>query len=196
MLRHAYYATFTRPNVMATFEKAGMWPVNSAKLMSVPVHRSANDVATVLTVAELDELSQAESLVARRRILGEDVVVTKQGFVDTTVGAVLTNEAAIAMTAEKSRRDAERLAEKAAVAARHDARRAERAAHQGSSYANASRRRKTAPTARSSSIPRAAASPHETAHASANAYATVASCAEHPSASEYASVEALLALGS
>lgn len=110
MLRHAYYATFTRANVMATFKKAGMWPVNRRKLMSVPVHRSADDVATILTVAQLDELYKAERLVARRRILGEEVVITKQGFVDITSGAVLTSDAAIAMAAEKSRRDAERLA--------------------------------------------------------------------------------------
>lgn len=44
MLRYAFYATFTRTNVMETFEKAMIWPVNPAKLMSVLVHRSANDV--------------------------------------------------------------------------------------------------------------------------------------------------------
>lgn len=56
ILCQAYYTSFTRTNIMATFEKSGMWLVNPARWMSVPVNRSARDVGTVLTVPEIDAL--------------------------------------------------------------------------------------------------------------------------------------------
>lgn len=86
--------------------------MDHCKLISVPVHKSPIDVGIIITVQQLDALYQAEHFVARRRILGGDIIVTKQGFVNTTAGAVLTCDEAMKMTAEKSQCDAERLSKK------------------------------------------------------------------------------------
>lgn len=142
MLRYAYNATFVRTNIITTFEEAGTWLVDHRKLMSANVHRSANDEGTIITVPQLDTLYQAERLVARRRILGDNITVTKQSFVNTTAGAVLTCEAAIKMTAGRLRRDAERLAEKAAAAARREEKKVERAEKKCAAKVSSGRRRK------------------------------------------------------
>lgn len=36
ILREAFHASFTRPNIVASFAGSGVWPVDKTRLMSVP----------------------------------------------------------------------------------------------------------------------------------------------------------------
>lgn len=80
----------------------------------------------LLTVDHLENLYQAEKIVKRRRILRDGITVTAQGFVDTTIGSVLTCDSAIEKTTAKARKDAERPAEKQDLASARITRKAER----------------------------------------------------------------------
>lgn len=88
--------------------------------MTVPRHHS-NDYRTILTLEQLDSLLNAEKKQARKRILGEDATVTLTGFVGTTFRAVITSAKAMHLSAKK-RRDAQKAANKAAVAERREER--------------------------------------------------------------------------
>ena len=116
MLRSAYNGVFTRAIVKETLEKSGMWLIIAARHLAAPLHRSGRELGNLLSVHQLEELYNERRKTARVRILGENVIVTASGYVDTVEGAVLTSANAMRQVAEKARSDALKRAERDAIA--------------------------------------------------------------------------------
>ena len=72
--------------------------------MATPRLLDFNEKITIIGVAELEELFWKKREEARRAIVGEERIVSRRGFVDTTKGLVLTTDAAIAAAKEMSER--------------------------------------------------------------------------------------------
>lgn len=102
ILRQAFHNAFTRPNIVSSFVRAGVWPIDATKLMSVPRPRDADAQQTLVSIEEMEEMLIASRAAARRSIVGDDVVVTHRGFVETTRGRVLTTDAAITAASKKA----------------------------------------------------------------------------------------------
>eukprot|EP00171_Calliarthron_tuberculosum_P005712 IDg5712t1 len=116
ILREAYHQAFTRDNIVASFRRSGLWPVDPSRLLAVPRPRDDVDLQTIVPPCELETLLDAKRDAVRRGILGVDVCVLSCGYLDTKRGAVLTSEAALAAARGKReqelrKREAKRLAD-------------------------------------------------------------------------------------
>lgn len=96
ILRTAFHNSCTTSNIIASFLRAGVWPVDAAKLMSIPRPRNGDAEQTLVSIDEMEEMLIASRTAARRSIVGDDVLVTHRGFVEATRGRVLKTDAAIA----------------------------------------------------------------------------------------------------
>lgn len=56
MLRFAYAEAFTRDNIIAAFRRAGVWPVDQSRLLSVPRPAAEGNLKDILSVSELEDL--------------------------------------------------------------------------------------------------------------------------------------------
>lgn len=101
MLKFAYEKSFTPQNIKSGFRKAGLYPLDSSQLLSVPRPVNADNLTEMLTVDELERLFEAKRQILRTKVLGEDTVISKSGFVDTSNGAVLTSVRALALAEGK-----------------------------------------------------------------------------------------------
>ena len=95
VLKHAYHASFTHNNIVASFRRSGLWPLDAMRLISVPRARDINSTGEILTPEALVALLEKKREEARKDILGSEVHLLRSGFVDTTRGAVLTADNAM-----------------------------------------------------------------------------------------------------
>lgn len=102
MFRHACNTALTRVNIMYAFERAGVYPVDRSKLMSVPKPRDDDDVRTLMSVDDMEALFQEKCKNALERILGKTGIVERRGFLDTRRGGLLTTQASIDLVRAKS----------------------------------------------------------------------------------------------
>ena len=65
-----------------------------------------------MTVAEMESLFEEKRVQMRHAILGEDAKVSASGFIDTTRGAVLTSDRALALARDKLATDLSKKADK------------------------------------------------------------------------------------
>lgn len=82
LMRHAYHKSFTRKNISSLFCRAGLWPIDSPRLLFSPPQHDADDIGTVLSPQYLDKLMEEKRCSATmpntwRRCVGADVLVFK-----------------------------------------------------------------------------------------------------------------------
>lgn len=65
LLTVAYYVTFTRENVKASFRMTGIWPLDQAQLMNKALPLDENSVETVVSVADMMHMYDTSRAVAR-----------------------------------------------------------------------------------------------------------------------------------
>lgn len=53
MLRFAYAEAFTRENIMLAFRRAGVWPIDRSRLLSVPRPAAQDNVTEIVSVSEV-----------------------------------------------------------------------------------------------------------------------------------------------
>ena len=104
IIRFALRKSFTRTNIILSFERCGLWPVNCTRVMSVPRPQDVNDVQNLASVDKMHELFLKKSHEAQRSILGENDVATRIGFVVTNTGLVPKTEVAMAAPKDSSNR--------------------------------------------------------------------------------------------
>eukprot|EP00171_Calliarthron_tuberculosum_P002526 IDg2526t1 len=108
MMRFAFYKAFTRQNIQASFTRAGLWPLDATRLLSVPRPRSASNVAETIAVDALQMLYEQKREAVRTSILGDDAKVGQCGFLDTTNGLVLTSARSMELVRAKFKADTDR----------------------------------------------------------------------------------------
>jgi len=111
------YRVALKPDVIkAGFRRAGLWPSNPAAVLSVSIFDS-NREGTVLGPNDIVRLLEQKRELARSGV-GLQPAVLRRGFLDTTVGIVLTSEDAMkAVKAQEARATAKRLSAQAKKAA-------------------------------------------------------------------------------
>jgi len=100
--RHAYHEAFSRANIRAGFKRAGIWPFRPVALLGNPRPASVDDLNRFLTVEEMAVLFEKKLSEKREEVFGEKLVMTKNGFIDTSGGAVLTSERAMVLVRKKN----------------------------------------------------------------------------------------------
>eukprot|EP00171_Calliarthron_tuberculosum_P023847 IDg23847t1 len=80
LMRSAFYRAFTRENIQASFTRAGIWPLDASRLLSVPRPRSAEHVDETIAVDALQMLYEQKCRAVRTSILGEDAKVEACGY--------------------------------------------------------------------------------------------------------------------
>lgn len=124
IMREAFYESFTRENIRASFKRSGMWPINADRLLGKPLPHDDDDVGTTLQPSELARVYEESRTAARRAILGNDVTLLRNGNVNTRRGAVLTSDGAMAKVLEKSKADTEKIERDQQAAAQRELRQA------------------------------------------------------------------------
>lgn len=69
MITRAFHQTFTYEVLSISFQKSGVWPVDSKSILSIPFPRSNKDIHSLLSVEELDRLLGGKRLSAHNSIL-------------------------------------------------------------------------------------------------------------------------------
>eukprot|EP00171_Calliarthron_tuberculosum_P021386 IDg21386t1 len=107
----AYNLAFSWANIVAGFEKTGLWPLSPDRLLSRSLPLSHDDIETVLEVPDLKKML-AEKRRGRRPGSSDGAVSTRAGYIDTRYGCLLTTETAMATTKslENKRRTTKLLA--------------------------------------------------------------------------------------
>lgn len=114
LMRAAYREAFTAKNIKSSFARAGIWPLDPNRLLSVPRPRSADDVGDIVGVIELQAMYQEKRQAERSALHGSDAKVHACGYLDTSNGLVLTSSQAMDLarkkaTAEKAKRHEKEL---------------------------------------------------------------------------------------
>ena len=91
IMKHAYHVAFTRTNITSGFRRAGLWPVDSSKLLNVERPANGTSSATFLTLEELQTAYEAKRIQLRCETLGADAKMLDCGYVDTANGCVMTS---------------------------------------------------------------------------------------------------------
>ena len=112
MLTFAYGKSFTLHNIKTGFRRAGLFPLNSSQLLSIPRTISHAEPEVEMEVDELEQLFEEKRLRMCDQVLGEDTVLMENGFLDTAKGAVLTSTRAMDSEHEKYKQDRRRRIEK------------------------------------------------------------------------------------
>lgn len=99
------YSLFTCADIITSFRKSGLWPVDRHQLMDVPRPRDASTAHELLAVNKLEDLYVQHRTGTRPSILGKDVEISRCRFVDTTWGAALTSDRALELAKEKADAD-------------------------------------------------------------------------------------------
>ena len=95
MITSAFYTSFTRPIIISSFRRSGVCPLDSTRLLNVSRLKSVDEPYKLISVDELEKLIVSKRRSDRRRILGEDVNVTRIGFIDTENGALVNSKRAL-----------------------------------------------------------------------------------------------------
>ena len=119
VLKHAYYKTFTREHIVASFRRAGQWPVDPHRLLSLPCPRDSDALSDICSKDQLIQLLEKKRAEAREEILAANITVLRTGFVDTTRGAVLTSSAALSAAKAKADSDSRKREIERMTAIRH-----------------------------------------------------------------------------
>ena len=90
LIRHAHETALSGKNIKAAFCRAGLWPLDSRKLLSVPRPAAPDSLEKILDKGQLADLFEKKRAVLREKFLGEEAVLQSKGYVDTTCGQVLT----------------------------------------------------------------------------------------------------------
>lgn len=120
LLRSAFYAAFTRKNIIASFRRSGICPFDASRLLSVALPRSAKNVAEIVSVQDLEDLYEERRRAVRTSILGADAQIASCGYLDTSNGLVLTSARAMELAREKAGRDREKRELKSIAELRRD----------------------------------------------------------------------------
>eukprot|EP00171_Calliarthron_tuberculosum_P006015 IDg6015t1 len=112
MLSSAFRKYFTPENVISSFRRSGIWPLDSSKLLSSPCPASEAEIYRVLTPIDLQRLLEVNLRAARTAVLGDDAVLLTNGFIDTRQGAVVPSDRALQLTTLKSSQDKKQRARK------------------------------------------------------------------------------------
>ena len=72
LLRHAYLCAFTAQAITAAFELSGVWPIDRAKLITVPRPRDFHDVSTLIVAQRMEEICQEKLSRSQQCILGDE----------------------------------------------------------------------------------------------------------------------------
>lgn len=126
-MRTAYNAAFTYINIVASFRRSGLWPLDATRFLKSPLPKDHDAIDVIVSSNELFALMQSKREAARQNILGNDVTVAHCGFVDTTRGAVLNSEHALALAVQKSNNDREKRQQRDIAAIQKELRAARRA---------------------------------------------------------------------
>ena len=126
-LRDAYYKSFTRVNILASFKRSGLWPLDPSRFLQKPLPRDVNDIGTLVGKAELTNMMTEKRIAARRDMLGDDVTVAQCGFVNTVRGAVLNSMEALEAAQQNANEDEKKRQVRALCAMRKELRSAMRA---------------------------------------------------------------------
>ena len=92
---------FIRNNIVASFRRSGIFPLDSSELLSVPRPASQQDIENILSPGQLMERFEARSQELRDKVLGEDAIITGTGYLRTTAGCVLKSYRALELIREK-----------------------------------------------------------------------------------------------
>jgi len=90
----AWYKAFTRSNIQASFERAGIWPFEPLRLLGTFRTATAENLQSVFDVGTMVQMMEEKLEQKRKETFGEHVVMRDKGFIDTRRGAVLTSERA------------------------------------------------------------------------------------------------------
>eukprot|EP00171_Calliarthron_tuberculosum_P003179 IDg3179t1 len=93
----AYTDTFSRSNIKGGFDKTGLWPLNSKRLLSRPLPLTYDDIDTVVQVEDLCKRVQDIRRGRRAGVSMRDDSV-RSGYLDTRYGCHLTSTAALSAT--------------------------------------------------------------------------------------------------
>lgn len=105
LLKTAFDSAFSKSNIMASFRRSGIWPLDPNKLLRVPRPASGQELTRVLGVGELKALLEEKLGRARRGVLGEDAALLSNGYIDTQKGAVVTSVRALQLAAQRAAED-------------------------------------------------------------------------------------------
>lgn len=87
---------------MPLFQRDGTWPVDPMPLMSVTHPKDVDDVLTLVSVEEMQQILLDNCRDICDGLLGDNVVEVRRGFVNTTCGLVLTSDDALAAFRRKA----------------------------------------------------------------------------------------------
>ena len=85
-----------------------MWPLDPTRFLRTPMHLNEDALTGILSPAELVTQYEKKREDAHRGILGEEVTLTRNGFIDTKRGAVLTSDKAFELVKRKAQAEAQR----------------------------------------------------------------------------------------
>ena len=75
LLRYAFYRPFTHSNIVQSFSRAGLWPIDHKRLLSVPRAKNNDDQIILLSMSDMEQILIEEKERARRVIFGDAAVV-------------------------------------------------------------------------------------------------------------------------
>ena len=104
MIRRAYERAFLQTNVRKSFEKAGIWPLNTLALLGSPRPESADNPDNMMSYEALKELVIQKREEARRGDFLQPVVVLR-GVLLTTYGLLVTGDEAMQILSKKAEKD-------------------------------------------------------------------------------------------
>lgn len=102
MFRHASKSVRTRVNIMYAFKRAFVYPVGRSKLISVLRPRHYDNVRTLMSVVDMEQVIQEKRNNALDIVLGNTGVVKRRGFLVSRCGCLLRTQASIDHVRTKS----------------------------------------------------------------------------------------------
>ena len=109
IIREAYHDTFTSGNIKAAFSRSGICPLDMHRLLFVPRPRSPTDSTEIIGCEQLEELFIEKQAELRNAVLGESATLKPHGYVDTSLGKVMTSSIVLSLVkAGANRRKAAR----------------------------------------------------------------------------------------
>lgn len=108
VMRDAYERSFTDVKIQAGLQKAGLFPLHHTCLTSQPRSASHAADAPILSVEEMEQMVNTRRGEIQAEALGEDAVMCRSGWVDTSHGCVTTSQKFMSIVREKAKDDAKR----------------------------------------------------------------------------------------
>jgi DDE superfamily endonuclease len=89
MMSAAFDDAFTIQNIKSAFRKTGLWPLNSERLLSMPLPMDRQNRSTIVSVTDMQVMLDEKRKKLREGMCIQPAVI-KRGFVDTSAGLELT----------------------------------------------------------------------------------------------------------